>query len=101
MTTLTDHQRDILIAILQGKNIELESTPTEFTAISYAWIFKHYFYHEPGRLRIAPSQCEDVRLHGWVDDSSAFFNGANGLPNNNHYIDISTNGFIIGGPIKQ
>lgn len=65
MNDLTPYQRDILIAMLQGKRIELESTPTEFIAISYAWIFKHYFYHEPERLRISPNQDEAVRLYGF------------------------------------
>ncbi len=102
MSDLTQHQRDILVAMLQNKRIEhLHDLPAP-----------HWVEDEDGdtldmltrfseRIRVAPNQCEAVRLYGWVDDSSAFFNGANGLPNNNHYIDISPNGFIVGGKIEE
>ena len=102
MNDLTQHQRDILIAMLQGKRIE-------FLHEGRGWILADAqdvwdWLPDSDHLRIAPNQDEAVRLYGDPNNRHHFncviFSPVEtGLDKG--YIDISPNGFIVGGKIEE
>jgi len=105
MNDLTPHQRDILIAILQNKRIErMWRLPSDLTWIPCDNVW-YWLDNEPSELRVAPNQCEDVRLYcakPGTELNNEFLLTPKPLPGyDTHYIDISPNGFIVGGKIED
>ena len=99
MTDLTDHQRSILIAMLQGKRIQMDCASLgwkdmEETKIDPLVVLRTI------SLRIAPNQSEAVRLYGRPVGDGTQWQFVDRKSQQSHYIDISPNGFIIGGKIN-
>ena len=112
MNDLTPHQRDILIAMLQNKRIEYQWIGDielgnnweypEFKDCDYAVVLKNLLSGSYV-FRIAPNQHEAVRLYGdeIEDDGTLLFSEQPDSRFNTCYIDISHNGFIVGGKIEE
>lgn len=100
MNDLTDYQRSILIAMLQGRDIQLRYNLLGWQKAVPWEIFKA-LSECPDMVLISPSQPEAVRLHGRFaedEDSTVAFNDTHEALDT-HYIDITDNGMIIGGKI--
>ena len=102
MNDLTPHQCDILIAMLQGKDIQCHGTWILWVPTTYDVVLSK-LYSNPDDFRISPNQDEAVRLYGDMDeeDYGCIFTQHNKTLSDTHYIDISPNGFIVGGKIED
>ncbi len=103
---LSEHQKSILIALLQGKRIarKMFINSDEREIVQKTRSIFEYLIITPHNLSIAPHQDVDViRLTGqasnttdeYVSFSNQKFDG------DTHYIDISPHGFIVGGKIED
>ncbi len=110
MSDLTPHQRDILIAILQGKRIMIHqvirNAPDDYfdeiSPVSYGEVFD-LLRSDAVSLFIDSGQDEAVRLYELTTQRTATYRCFTAYKDqfSAEYIDISTNGFIVGGPINQ
>ncbi len=107
MSDLTDHQRSILIAMLQGRRIESRLIANDdygFYPCDTAEEALLKLCDSQFIVRIAPNQDEAVRLYGEISPFVPVrsFKNAHSLrkADDTHYIDISPNGFIVGGKIE-
>ena len=103
MKDLSEHQRDILIAMLQGRDIEVWR--------GSFWVKTDYYDvlelvgDSDERLRISGNQDEAVRLYGVMSEvlpiESLCALKRDSSKYDNLFIDISPNGFIVGGKIGE